>query len=126
MGKVKISIADQGKGISEKKKETIFERFYSDRPSEEKFGKHSGLGLSIVKQILEKHNAKIFADIIYDENQNSAGAKFTIEFWYLINLIVVLAEINFSWYLPFKILLFVLVDGWSMTVGSLVSTYITQ
>ena len=28
--------------------------------------------------------------------------------------------------LPFKILLFVLVDGWSMTVGSLVSTYITQ
>ena len=28
--------------------------------------------------------------------------------------------------LPFKILLFVLVDGWSMTVGSLVSTFITQ
>ena len=28
--------------------------------------------------------------------------------------------------LPFKILLFVLVDGWSMTVGSLVSTYVTQ
>ena len=28
--------------------------------------------------------------------------------------------------LPFKILLFVLVDGWSMTVGSLVSTFISQ
>ena len=79
-GKVKISITDQGKGISEKKKETIFERFYSDRPSEEKFGKHSGLGLSIVKQILEKHNAKIVADNIYNENQGIAGAKFTIEF----------------------------------------------
>ena len=79
-GKVKISIADQGKGISEKKKETIFERFYSDRPSDEKFGKHSGLGLSIVKQILEKHNAKILADNIYNENQGIAGAKFTIEF----------------------------------------------
>jgi two-component system sensor histidine kinase ChvG len=79
-GKVKISIADQGKGISEKKKETIFERFYSDRPSDEKFGKHSGLGLSIVKQILEKHNAKIVADNIYNENQGIAGAKFTIEF----------------------------------------------
>jgi len=79
-GKVKISIADQGKGISEKKKETIFERFYSDRPSDEKFGKHSGLGLSIVKQILEKHNAKIVADNIYDENENISGAKFTIEF----------------------------------------------
>jgi flagellar biosynthetic protein FliP len=25
--------------------------------------------------------------------------------------------------LPFKLLLFVLVDGWSMTVGSLVATY---
>ena len=101
-GKVKISIADQGKGISEKKKETIFERFYSDRPSDEKFGKHSGLGLSIVKQILEKHNAKIVADNIYNENQGIAGAKFTIEFWYVINLIVALAEIHFSWYLPFK------------------------
>ena len=28
--------------------------------------------------------------------------------------------------LPFKILLFVLVDGWSMTVGSLVSTFVSQ
>ena len=79
-GKVKISIIDQGKGISEKKKEAIFERFYSDRPLEEKFGKHSGLGLSIVKQILEKHNAKIVADNIYNENQNITGAKFMIEF----------------------------------------------
>ena len=28
--------------------------------------------------------------------------------------------------LPFKILLFVLVDGWSMTVGSLVSTFVSE
>ena len=32
------------------------------------------------KQILEKHNAKIVADNIYNENQGIAGAKFTIEF----------------------------------------------
>jgi hypothetical protein len=33
-----------------------------------------------VKQILEKHNAKIVADNIYNENQGIAGAKFKIEF----------------------------------------------
>ena len=75
-----VSISDEGPGIKDPNVKRIFERFYSDRPSDEKFGKHSGLGLSIVKQILEKHNAKIVADNIYDENQAIAGAKFTIEF----------------------------------------------
>ena len=38
-------MTDQGPGIPENKLEAIFERFYSERPKEEKFGTHSGLDL---------------------------------------------------------------------------------
>ena len=79
-GKVQVSISDQGKGISEGKKDTIFNRFYSDRPKDEQFGTHSGLGLSIVKQILTSHKAKIYADNIYGIKKDIKGAKFTIKF----------------------------------------------
>jgi two-component system sensor histidine kinase ChvG len=77
--KILVKISDQGQGISEGKKETIFDRFYTERPSNEKFGKHSGLGLSIVRQILLSHNANIYAENIYDDRK-VAGARFIIEF----------------------------------------------
>ena len=79
-GKIHVIISDQGSGIPVGKEDTIFDRFYSDRPSNEKFGKHSGLGLSIVKQILLSHKAKIYADNIYHRNKDIKGAKFTIIF----------------------------------------------
>ena len=79
-GKVQVSISDQGRGIPEGKKDTIFNRFYSDRPQDEQFGTHSGLGLSIVKQILTSHKAKIYADNIYGLKKDIKGAKFTIKF----------------------------------------------
>ena len=77
--KVLVKISDQGQGVSEAKKETIFERFYTERPSNEKFGKHSGLGLSIVRQILLSHNANIYAENIYNDRKVE-GARFIIEF----------------------------------------------
>jgi len=77
--KILVKISDQGQGISEGKKETIFDRFYTERPSNEKFGKHSGLGLSIVRQILLSHNANIYAENKYDDRK-VAGARFIIEF----------------------------------------------
>ena len=77
--KVLVTISDQGQGIAEGKKETIFDRFYTERPSNEKFGKHSGLGLSIVKQILLSHKANIYAENIYNDRK-VAGARFIIEF----------------------------------------------
>ena len=55
-----IEVEDQGPGIPENKLDAIFERFYSERPKDEKFGTHSGLGLSISRQIAEAHGG-IFA-----------------------------------------------------------------
>ncbi len=56
---VSLVIKDQGPGFKEIKTERIFKRFYSNRP--EKFGEHSGLGLNIVKNIIEMHDGKIIA-----------------------------------------------------------------
>jgi len=54
-----ISIKDEGPGFSETSTQKIFKRFYSNRPKS--FGKHSGLGLNIVKNIVELHEGTILA-----------------------------------------------------------------
>jgi len=75
---VEISVADQGPGIPEGKLTAIFDRFYTERPESEKFGTHSGLGLSISKQIIEAHGGSIRAENRYDENGDVRGARFVI------------------------------------------------
>ncbi len=57
--KVMVNILDQGQGFKEKDTNKIFKRFYSNRP--DKFGQHSGLGLNIVKNLVDLHNATIRA-----------------------------------------------------------------
>ena len=57
--KVMINILDEGQGFKEKDTNKIFKRFYSNRP--DKFGQHSGLGLNIVKNLVDLHNATIKA-----------------------------------------------------------------
>ena len=54
-----ITFKDEGPGFREKNIENIFKRFYSNRPKN--FGEHSGLGLNIVKNIIELHKGKIKA-----------------------------------------------------------------
>ena len=54
-----IKIKDTGPGFSEVNTEKVFKRFYSNRP--EKFGEHSGLGLNIVKSIVEMHGGNVRA-----------------------------------------------------------------
>ena len=66
-------VQDEGIGFSEKDTNKIFNRFYSNRP--EKFGEHSGLGLNIVKNLVELHNGEIKA-----ENNKNKGAKIEITF----------------------------------------------
>ena len=50
------------KVLKKKRYKKIFKRFYSNRP--EKFGEHSGLGLNIVKNLVELHNGQILHQII--------------------------------------------------------------
>tara|TARA_B110000211_G_scaffold181088_1_gene204929 strand:- start:53 stop:769 length:717 start_codon:yes stop_codon:yes gene_type:complete len=54
-----ITFKDEGPGFKEKNIDNIFKRFYSNRP--QNFGEHSGLGLNIVKNIVELHKGKIKA-----------------------------------------------------------------
>lgn len=56
---IKVSITDQGIGIPAADLEHIFQRFYTvDKTRSRKLG-GSGLGLSIVETIIEKHSGKI-------------------------------------------------------------------
>ncbi|HZT51289.1 MAG TPA: stimulus-sensing domain-containing protein [Stellaceae bacterium] len=77
-GRVVVTIEDEGPGIPEGKLEAIFERFYSERPPGEKFGTHSGLGLSISKQIIETHQGWITAENRRDVDDSVIGACFTV------------------------------------------------
>ena len=89
-----IVIDDDGPGIPADAFERIFERFYTDRPSEG-FGQNSGLGLSISRQIIEAHGGHIIAanriatagaerpasrddERSGDERSNVLGARFTV------------------------------------------------
>jgi two-component system sensor histidine kinase ChvG len=72
-GQIKIEVQDQGPGIPPGKEQAVFNRFYSMRPEKEKFGTHSGLGLSISKQIIESHRGSITAN-----NAQGGGALFVV------------------------------------------------
>lgn len=74
-----ISVEDEGPGIPESKINTIFERFYTERPNHEDYGSHSGLGLSISKQIVDAHGGEIWAENKLDSDGNRVGAKFIVE-----------------------------------------------
>ena len=78
MGKVIATIEDEGPGIPERMLKKIFDRFYSERPKEEEFGKHSGLGLSISRQIVEAHQGTISAENKKDKTGVCQGARFII------------------------------------------------
>ena len=71
---IKLTVEDEGRGFNETNTEKIFERFYSNRP--DKFGEHSGLGLNIVKNLVEIHGGKIVAS----NKITGKGAKIDINF----------------------------------------------
>ena len=63
--KIIINVIDEGQGFKEKDTKKIFNRFYSNRP--DKFGQHSGLGLNIVKNLVDLHNGTINASNRIDQ-----------------------------------------------------------
>ncbi len=68
-----VTVTDEGRGITGDFGK-IFQRFYTDRPETESFGDHSGLGLSISRQIVEAHKGTIRAH----NREDRSGAVFTI------------------------------------------------
>jgi signal transduction histidine kinase len=54
-----IKIIDSGKGISEENIKFVFDRFHIEDESRNRQKNSFGLGLSIVKEIIELHNGKI-------------------------------------------------------------------
>ena len=93
--RVVITVDDDGPGIPPHALERIFERFYTDRPSQG-FGQNSGLGLSISRQIAEAHGGRIWAcnrpgelasvrvespetDASDEMTRHGAGARFVVE-----------------------------------------------
>ncbi|MBS29258.1 MAG: histidine kinase [Alphaproteobacteria bacterium] len=83
---ITVTVDDQGPGIPEANLESIFRRFYSDRPDigpdgvSEKFGTHSGLGLSISRQIVEAAGGRIRAKNRHLPGGGISGARFVVEF----------------------------------------------
>jgi two-component system sensor histidine kinase ChvG len=75
---VEFIVEDQGPGIPEGKLESIFDRFYSERPRGERFGQHSGLGLSISRQIVEGLRGRISAENKRDAAGTVTGARFIV------------------------------------------------
>jgi len=75
---IEIVVEDEGPGIPDAKLESIFDRFYSERPQGERFGQHSGLGLSISRQIVEALRGSIAAENRRDEAGRVTGARFTV------------------------------------------------
>lgn len=70
---VTLTVTDEGPGITGDVGR-IFQRFYTDRPDSEGFGNHSGLGLSISKQIVDAHKGTIKAQ----NRTDRSGAVFTV------------------------------------------------
>ncbi|MBP2229942.1 two-component system sensor histidine kinase ChvG [Azospirillum agricola] len=75
---LRVTVSDDGPGIPEGKEEAIFERFYTERPAGEKFGTHSGLGLSISQQIVQAHDGLVDAQNRLSPDGRILGADFRV------------------------------------------------
>jgi signal transduction histidine kinase len=78
-----ITISDNGIGIPSKDLEKIFRDFYRASNIKEKSYEGTGLGLSVVKQIIERHNGSISVESPSNlASENKPGSTFTIKLPY--------------------------------------------
>ena len=75
-----ILVEDSGPGFSNGSLNKVFDRFYTDRPKSEKFGNHSGLGLSISKQIVLAHGGTIEALNRFNQKNECVGGCVRVTF----------------------------------------------
>lgn len=71
---VEIRVADDGPGVPEKELKDIFNSFYRGDQSRTNPGNGSGLGLAVVRQIVEGHGGRVWAE-------NGSGGGLVIAFW---------------------------------------------
>jgi two-component system, OmpR family, sensor histidine kinase ChvG len=77
---VRATVEDQGPGIPPENLETIFERFYTQRPQGAAFGGNTGLGLSIARQIVNAHGGRIYAENLDGLGRGErGGARLVVE-----------------------------------------------
>ncbi len=69
-----ISVEDTGIGIANAELKKIFTKFYQAYTSNDRKSEGTGLGLFICKEIITKHNGKIWA-----ESKSGKGSKFVME-----------------------------------------------
>jgi signal transduction histidine kinase len=74
-GKTICAIADNGMGISSEEQARIFERFYKADKSRGRSSGGNGLGLPLVKKIVELHGG-----IVSVESEKGKGAAFIVAF----------------------------------------------
>ena len=77
-GAYEVTVDDAGPGIPEENLDSVFQRFYTQRPDGEDFGIHSGLGLNISRQIVDAHGGAISAMNRYRGDGDIEGARFVV------------------------------------------------
>jgi signal transduction histidine kinase len=74
-GKISLEVADHGIGIADQEKSRIFDKFYRVGSEDTRNTKGTGLGLYIVKEVLDKHQASIKV-----KDNRPAGSIFEVVF----------------------------------------------
>jgi hypothetical protein len=74
-GKIVLSLADEGLGISDEEKKNIFQKFYRVGNEDTRKTKGTGLGLFIVNYLVQQHNG-----LVSVKNNTPKGSVFEIVF----------------------------------------------
>ena len=62
-GSAEVTVADEGPGIPDEHFGRIFGRFFSYRPDDDPDSSHTGLGLALVRAIVESYGGTINAEL---------------------------------------------------------------